>query len=910
MLSEEKRGLYGGNSYLSNKINNETEYEVRIRIIKQKYEERLEAITEKVKFIYEDIRKDEVISIMRSDPASSAFVSQRMKEICEDHLALEREETIDRLTEDVSLAQMESKKLEKDIRDLKSALESVHETLQADRQRLQSLDQENKLLRNKLSAFTKEFEDVHKKNLDDTCEALKNTSEEAERLKEALDRAERNLWQKATEYEILVHETNEKKDKIENLAVEINQINLELTNKDKVILENKQTIDSLKKELFYYKKDKEDQISHGKQIKDVIETEEKSHNDIIKEINLAHKEKCSRFKRKIIEQKKIMTIYENELNLAKEASENIKMAQERSMTTAQDDLKKVKDQWEKRCKDIEKEHSTQISEIQSKHQAQIAELQRHYQELLEDRIKDFQAEHSSHLSRQKALDHELKRIMDEKVSQIEKEYISISKHESILHEEASKLRIKNLQEIRDIEEKYNKEILIKIKDIKEQNLEDTQRLTQKILLLEQEKSECLSGKRLAESELMFTQEGLNNRIFELKKELQDCESQKKEFYKKSEEYQNMYSKLKSQYEEELNKRKQIENEIESEKIKSNSLMNSLSEAEKEFIFKHQHESASYQEKIESYEETLSKEQQKLRKSYADLDHYQNLSSKLQKEIEELKESHAQELQRIYESTQKSKAEEFNEHEKEIENHLETKRQLIQAEHKAKFLASEVEANEKLVNELRVLINKYEKDIFELRRNVTNLENSASHYEKASSKLRKDLERSKEDQNSLKNASKQAFKDSLNQLRSELKALSKNSVQEMINFKKNMSFGMNEALLAIEDYKNNSKRLLEETLYLKEEALSGLLKQKLEIEEELNQSLHEKNNYEVNIETLRMNINQLQSELSQKNQDLYYFSKKLEAFQHERTALEQENHRLEEELRYTYSSLESYLEGKG
>ena len=193
MFSEEKRGIYGGSSYNSSKITNETEYEVRLRIIKEKYEERLEAITDKIRCIYDNIRKDKVIATMRSDPTSSIFVSDRMREICQDHLALEREETIDRLTEEVAFSQMELKKIEKDMKDFKKNIESMNENLQNERLKFLNIEQENKTLRNKLNSFAAEFEKIQKKNIENANDAIKMTAFESEKIKEALENAERNL---------------------------------------------------------------------------------------------------------------------------------------------------------------------------------------------------------------------------------------------------------------------------------------------------------------------------------------------------------------------------------------------------------------------------------------------------------------------------------------------------------------------------------------------------------------------------------------------------------------------------------------------------------------------------------------------------------------------------------------------
>ena len=912
MFSEEKRGIYGGSSYNSSKITNETEYEVRLRIIKEKYEERLEAITDKIRCIYDNIRKDKVIATMRSDPTSSIFVSDRMREICQDHLALEREETIDRLTEEVAFSQMELKKIEKDMKDFKKNIESMNENLQNERLKFLNIEQENKTLRNKLNSFAAEFEKIQKKNIENANDAIKMTAFESEKIKEALENAERNLWQKSKENEILFHESEKNKEKITNLTLDINKLDSELKEKDLLLRNNTEILNQLKYEIDTIKNEREDlknkHASYGHQFKDIIETEEKSHQEIIKELNIAYKDKSSRFKKKIIDQKKIISALENEISISREVVENSKHGQERSLITAQEDLKKVKDQWEKRCKDIEKEYSLQILDLNTKHQNQIAELQKHYQELLEEKIKEFTYDSSFHMSKQKALDYELKRLVDEKISQIEKDYINLSKHENILHEETSKLRIKHLQEIREIEENCNKELFIRIKDLKDQNLLDTEKLSDKIKAMDHEKAEILSAKRIAESELQFAQEKLENfgnKINSLKQELNEAENARKTLQQKLEENLYNMNKLKNQHEEELQKKKKLQIEIETEKEKNENLQNSLNDIEKDFTFKQQNFSMSYQGQISEYQENIQKEQQKLKKLSNDLEYYQNLCAKLEGELNELKDFHLKETQDLFTSSQRSKQEEYLKYEKEVESHLETKRQLIQADHKAKFLASELEASEKHGNDLRVFTSKYEKENLELRRTITSLENAISQYEKLNIKLKTEIDKSREEQSSIRITSKKELKEKLDRLRYELKSLSKNSAQELVNFKKVMTSGVVETLYAVEDYQNRSKRMADSKIYEKEQEIKSIKEEKYHIEEELNQSLSIKDNYENNIEQLRSNINQLKWELSEKNKDIELFSKKIEDFHYDQNTLEDEKHRLEEELRITYNNLDSY-----
>ena len=105
----------------------EKDHDTMLRVAKDKYKQRLEAVTDKVRMIYEEIRHDEVLATMREDPASNAFAGQRIYEICEDNLAIEREETIERLMDEVTNLSSGIVRLEKEVNMLKGALLKAEE---------------------------------------------------------------------------------------------------------------------------------------------------------------------------------------------------------------------------------------------------------------------------------------------------------------------------------------------------------------------------------------------------------------------------------------------------------------------------------------------------------------------------------------------------------------------------------------------------------------------------------------------------------------------------------------------------------------------------------------------------------------------------------------------------------------
>ena len=80
------------------------------------------------------------------------------------------------------------------------------------------------------------------------------------------------------------------------------------------------------------------------------------------------------------------------------------------------------------------------------------------------------------------------------------------------------------------------------------------------------------------------------------------------------------------------------------------------------------------------------------------------------------------------------------------------------------MESDLEASEKMGNELRLLTAKYEKDINELRRNASQLESSLAQSEKITNRLKKELESSKEDESSVRIINKKALKENLERIR--------------------------------------------------------------------------------------------------------------------------------------------------
>jgi hypothetical protein len=100
---------------------------------------------------------------------------------------------------------------------------------------------------------------------------------------------------------------------------------------------------------------------------------------------------------------------------------------------------------------------------------QINQLQAEYQSLLDKRLTEIQNEANSQISKTKTIDMEIKAQLESRIAQIEKDYILKTKHENILTTEILDLKTRHAQEMKDLEDRYEKDYSQKLKDITEKN---------------------------------------------------------------------------------------------------------------------------------------------------------------------------------------------------------------------------------------------------------------------------------------------------------------------------------------------------------------------------------------------------------------------------------------------------------
>lgn len=916
------------------KANPEQDLDFKLKIAKEKYEERLEAITDKVKLIFDEIRKDEVIETMREDPTSNIFIAQRMREICEDNLSKEREETIDKLMTEVMNAQAELRKYEKEFVIVQQALRTTEDNLMEERARLDLKEQEMKDLKAKITQMNREFDETLKRKNEEAQNNFRTTIFEMEKLKEALEKAENDVWMKAAECDKLRKEQELSSTRIEQLESDLRNLKFEFNEKDlnhsslqraasdsEIINQELKTklikageeLTKVKETLTNYEQEREElkakYLQYGLKFKETLEGEQKNYVEKISSLNKKYKSKSSRLKKKIIEQRHLIQAYESELQEAKVIVEASKHGYEKSLTTVQEDLKRVRNEWEKRCRETEQECHSQVSELKHKQSAQISELQQHYQQLLEDKIREFQNEATHQIHRQKQLDSEFKKLLDEKMYQIEKDYIKKSKHEAEIQDEIA--RVKNLykREMNDLQESHVQEISRKIREIKDEHKIAMDKYVAKLRTLEEENLELSSHKKHLENELDFSKErieSLNSRISALKSDISELENGKLQLTKSLEETSFNLTKLKNQFTEESMRREKLEADLQSERNKSKDYETKLKESEKDWENRIQMSNMSFQDQVTSLEEALRKEQASSKKIFEEASYMANVCKRLEREKSEAMEQLSKESHEYLNNTQRIKQEEYSKYEKEVEEHKESRRRLIQAESQMKYLSEELRSSENATRELKELCKQYEREIGDMRGKLSYLENTANSKDIENFSLLKELDKTREERSNFKSNSKKVLRKGLERIKQDLGTLSRSTFQEMISFKQNLQNQLVNILTAMQDHQRNVKKNQDLLLLQKDNLIRKTEEDKKQIQSDLNLTFNSKSKaYEAHIENLKDTVSQLKNEIGSKNEEIGTFLRKVQDMQKLHQSLEAENSRLENELKNTYESLEYY-----
>lgn len=383
---------------------------------------------------------------------------------------------------------------------------------------------------------------------------------------------------------------------------------------------------------------------------------------------------------------------------------------------------------------------------------QIRSLQNQFQDLLNSRIEQIQEDANHQIMTIKKQEHELQNLLEEKMYQIEQEYIQVSTHESRIQEKQNLIeKLKNELSLSESESRENLNHKLKAQEDRFRKEIEMLELNYKHKEDTYEKETSglsLEVKRL-ESEL--NHEAKNNESLVIKnKELEvRCKEMVEDWSAKS-------MQLRQLYDEEMTKRKEAEGKLALNNQTTQEIKVAFQDLKQGYLNQSQ-EIKKVNEENENLRAELNAEAKRNRGFVRELEDLRNQNSasdnhnadiiqSLREQVDELKHDNKQLNDKIV-SILQSHSDKF---EKEVGGHYETKNLLKIAENNAQQKNNEIKNYQQQVERLRNSEGQTNSVIENLKSQILHLENENLSLNKEKQELNKKFDLKRQQTHEFKN----------------------------------------------------------------------------------------------------------------------------------------------------------------
>jgi len=892
---------------------------------------------------------------MKENVTSSEFIGQRIKEIVDENIVAERELYINKLEQDLTFTKSELSRLSKAISILQNEKSELQKMLQneAKEKEIMKIEQQKeksyfeeqiKKLNKDLQAANSQFEKIvrstqdeareitaqHQENyasikrenmllaqkLEDALKELQATRIENEDTYKAIERGKREYKLLEDEYKNLSNEIQKIKDslkKSEEEAKNLKALNFECSLRMKQMEEEKKRAEEASKKA---EKEKEELVEKFNTYGDQLQ---KSNTETMEAVLAKQKTKREKLQKKIVELKAIIGKLEEDVSQHKKIINDIKTTYERTINQLHEDMKRIKDEWEHKVYEQDLENQRKLAEEQSKTALQISQLQEEYQQALETKLAEIQADAQNQIQKTKSTHVEMKTIFEEKMKEMEKGFIPLSKHEEMLEEERKKGRENLQKEISLIKEEFDKEISNQLKEadsIRGKEIEQVTSMHKKI------NSELEEALQKTKKEYMETQEKLEQ--FESEKEnleesIHILEKEHKKLTSDLESALHKIADLETEVDNEKRTKRELEIQLKTTKENSNGLLEKYEKANN-LNMKLGTELEALKHKVSDLEEEKETETRKNKglQSEKDVltemvrrleDDKKVLNGKLQKQIEDL----TNESQSLHENTMQIRQRESEKLENEIKNHMTTKNLLIQAEGKVRELEDEIsqistklKENEYKKAELEDLLGNMKSKNYEFETKIELMENELEKINQQYNSLMKAHE-------NLKSNFQNKFIEIIYGLKEELQNLKGMALNQIAQLQKELCKKLERTILMEKKCEVQWEKKAQEKIQKEKDLLREELQKTIESKEKeyAENSMNVDSKYDVMIKEKNAEIKQFQGlceEVENKNKtllrDLTDLQNKIKSHEVEKQKLEKDNEKLRKEVRSNNEMLDN------
>ena len=750
--------------------------------------------------------------------------------------------------------------------------------------------------------------------LEDTIKELEITKREGEEAYKALEKTKRENRTLEEEYRHLADETSKLKEttrKSENELNSLRAVNFECSLRLKQLDEEKKRADDVSRRL---EREKEELVekfnNYGEQL-------QKTNSESVEGLMGKQKAKRAKLQKKIVELKGVIAKLEDDLVHHKKVISDVKASYESTITGLHEDMKRVKEEWERRVYEQDLECQRKLAEEQSRHALQISQLQEEYQQMLENKLAEIQAEAQSQITKTKTNHIEMKSLFESKMQSIEKAYVPIGKHEQIIEEErklAKDTMEKELSALRDeYESELNKRLMnaegAKSKELEQfsqgyrqniQTLEENVQKARKMIETLEDKLERVEGEKeaLEESGQVSAKEkkrfieqidDMTRQMTEMGKDMENAKQGRKEAEIHAKANKENILTLMEKYEKANSMATKLTGECESTKQKLGEVMDEKS-AETRKCKGLQSEKEALQDAIRRLE-----------------DDKKQLSLKLQRQIEDLTD----ESQTLHANTMQMRQRESEKLEKEIKDHMATKNELQQAEAKIRQYADELAAVDVKLKDVERYNTELEEALSNSKNQVYELETKSQLMEGEMMSISQQYKELNELYSGLRGNMQKYVVEYIFGLKEEAQLLKSMLIGGISEMRKDVLKRLELAVLVGKRQEVRREKEAKEAIQREKEMMKEELHRSFESKEQeiVEQSMHVNSKYEVVIKEKNVEIKQFQSlceEIEGKNKalfkDLTDMQNKLKTLQNEKAKLEKDNDRLKKEVKVNNEKL--------
>ncbi len=185
---------------------------------------------------------------------------------------------------------------------------------------------------------------------------------------------------------------------------------------------------------------------------------QKANAETVQSLLGRHKTKRDRLRKKVVELKSVIGGLESELAKQKKTIAEMKSSYEGTVAGLHADMKRVKEEWERRVCEQDQDCQRRVAEEQARLAQQVAQLQEQYQQMLDAKLVEIQSEAQSQITQTATSQLEMKSLFESKMHSIDKSHISLARHEESMEEERRKAKEIMEKAVASVREEMGKKI--------------------------------------------------------------------------------------------------------------------------------------------------------------------------------------------------------------------------------------------------------------------------------------------------------------------------------------------------------------------------------------------------------------------------------------------------------------------